>query len=203
MAPIIPDPKRIKSFPTAAAFERWLGANHDKAPELWLKMHKKASGLPTVTYAEALDIALCYGWIDGLRKSLDATSFLQRFTPRTRKSLWSQINREHVARLISDGRMTPHGMKQVEAARADGRWAAAYGPIGRATAAVVPDDLKAAIAANRKAQRTFETLGHRNLFYLSFTVNRMKTAAGRARKISELVSRLEQGRRIVPEPRTP
>ena len=104
-------------------------ANHAKAPELWLKVHKKDSGLRSVTCAEALDVMLCWGWIDGLRKGLDEKSFLQRYSPRRAKSIWSQINREHVARLTKAGRMTPHGQKQVDAAKADGRWGAAYAPI--------------------------------------------------------------------------
>ena len=107
MAPVVPDPKKIKAFRTAEAFERWLAANHASQSELWLKIHKKDSGLPTVTYAEALDVALCWGWIDGLKKSFDEQSFLQRFTPRKAKSIWSQVNRGHIARLTASGRMTP------------------------------------------------------------------------------------------------
>ena len=124
MAPVIPDPKRIKAFRTEAAFETWLAANHSRESELWLRIYKKDSGRPTVTYAQALDVALCWGWIDGLKKSFDEDSFLQRFTPRKAKSVWSQVNREHVARLTTAGRMTPQGQKQVDAAMADGRWAA-------------------------------------------------------------------------------
>jgi uncharacterized protein YdeI (YjbR/CyaY-like superfamily) len=117
MPPIVPDPGRIRSFRTEAAFERWLSRNHDRAPELWLRIFKKDSGVPTVTAAQALDVALCWGWIDGLRKRFDDESFLQRYTPRRPKSLWSQVNRDNVARLVRAGRMTPHGMRQVEAAR--------------------------------------------------------------------------------------
>src|SRR5688500_9886088 len=101
MAPLVPDPRRIKSFESEAAFEKWLAANHDKEPEVWIKMHKKASGLASVTPAQALDVALCFGWIDAIRKGLDEQSFLQRYTPRGRKSRWSQINRDHIARLAS------------------------------------------------------------------------------------------------------
>ena len=106
MAPVIPNPKKIKAFPTSAAFEAWLRANHDGETEIWLKIHKKDAGLPTVTHAQALDVALCWGWIDGIRKSFDERSFLQRFTPRTAKSIWSQVNRDHIARLAAAGRMT-------------------------------------------------------------------------------------------------
>src|SRR5690606_33522958 len=107
------DPTNIKSFRTSDAFARWLGKQHAKTDELWLRIFKKASGVPSITYAEALDVALCWGWIDGIKKSHDTESFLQRFTPRRAKSTWSQVNREHVARLIAEGRMTAHGLKQV------------------------------------------------------------------------------------------
>lgn len=203
MAAVIPDPSRIRSFHDAAAFEAWLRKHHDREPEIWLKIHKKASGLPTVTHAEALDIALCWGWIDGLRKPFDASSFLQRFTPRRPKSMWSQVNREHVARLTKAGRMTTHGQREVDAAKADGRWAAAYAPIRKATRGSIPDDLREAIAANAKARKTFETLGRMNLFALAFRTNNMKTSTGRARKIRALVAMLARGETIVPEARTP
>lgn len=199
MAPVIPDPRRIKSFPTATAFEVWLRANHDSEPELWLKIHKKDSGLPSVTAAEALDVVLCWGWIDGLRKSFDAQSFLQRYCPRGGRSLWSQINRENVARLTAAGRMTPHGQRHVDAAKADGRWKAAYAPIRKATKATVPADLRKAIDANPRARKTFQTLGRLNLFALAFRTNNMRTPAGRARKIAELVDMLARGKTIAPE----
>ena len=140
MAPVIPDPTKIKSFRTEAAFATWLAANHARETELWLKFHKKGSGLPTVTYAQALDVALCWGWIDGIRKGLDERSFLQRYTPRRARSIWSQINREHVARLTAASRMTPHGQRQVDAAMADGRWDAAYAPIR------TPEPLRAGVS---------------------------------------------------------
>jgi uncharacterized protein YdeI (YjbR/CyaY-like superfamily) len=199
MAAIVPDPQRIKSFRSDAAFERWLAANHAKANELWLKIHKKDSGLATVTYAQALDVALCWGWIDGIRKSFDEQSFLQRFTPRKAKSVWSQINRDHIARLTASERMTPHGQFHVDAAKADGRWEAAYAPIRSASQATLPDDLRAAIAANPRALKTFRTLGKMNLFALGYRTNNMKTAAGRAKKIATLVAMLAKGEKIVPE----
>lgn len=199
MAAVVPDPKKIKSFRTETAFERWLAANHGRETEIWLKIHKKDSGLPTVTAAQALDVALCWGWIDGLRKSFDAHSFLQRFTPRRPRSIWSQVNRDNVARLTAAGRITPHGQRQVDAAMADGRWDAAYAPIRSATTATVPADLRAAIAASPRARRTFKSLGRMNLFALAFRTNNMKTPAGRARKIASLVAMLERGETIVPE----
>jgi uncharacterized protein YdeI (YjbR/CyaY-like superfamily) len=199
MAPVTPDPGTIRSFRSEAAFEKWLAANHARETELWLKIHKKDSGLPSVTAAQALDVALCWGWIDGLRKSFDQHSFLQRYTPRRPRSIWSQVNRENVARLTAAGRMTPHGQRQVDAAKADGRWAAAYAPIRSASDATIPDDLRAAINANARARKTFRTLGRYNLFALAFRTNNMKTPAGRARKIAALVEMLARGETIVPE----
>jgi uncharacterized protein YdeI (YjbR/CyaY-like superfamily) len=199
MAPIIPDPRRIKSFRTPAAFAAWLRRNHDKQPEIWLKIHKKDSGLASVTHAEALDVALCWGWIDSTRKSFDARSFLQRYSPRGARSVWSQINRDSVARLTAQGRMTPHGQRHVDAAKMDGRWDAAYAPIRSATRATVPRDLRAAIEANPRALETFLTLGRQNLFALAFRTNKMKTPAGRATKIAALVRMLARGETIVPE----
>lgn len=199
MAPIVPNRRRIKSFPSAADFAAWMEAHHDSQPELWLKIHKKASGRPTVTAAEALEIALCWGWIDSVRKSFDEHSFLQRYSPRSARSVWSQINRAAVARLTAAGRMTPHGQRQVDAAKADGRWQAAYAPIRQATRETVPADLRAAIDANPRARRAFQTLGRQNLFALAFRTNKMKTAAGRARTIAALVAMLARGETIVPE----
>jgi len=193
MAAVVPDPKRIRSFRDQRAFETWLRAHHDREPELWLKIYKKDSGLPTVTYAQALDVALCWGWIDGLKKAFDDKAFLQRFTPRRPKSVWSQINRDHVARLVKAGRMTPHGQRHVDAAMADGRWAAAYVPIRQATAASIPDDLRAAIDANPRARASFAGLNRIGLFALGYRTNSMKTPAGRARKIAELVAKLAKG----------
>jgi len=199
MAQVVPDPRNIRSFASAAAFEQWLSANHARATELWLKIHKKDSGIATVTHPEALDIALCWGWIDGLRKSFDERSFLQRFSPRQSRSLWSQINRNHVLRLTKAGRMTLHGQRQVDAAKADGRWNAAYAPIRSASLATIPRDLRTAIDANARARRKFLTLGRMNLFALAFRTSNMKTEAGRARKIVELVQMLARGKTIVPE----
>ena len=202
MAPVIPDPSRIKSFRTAADFERWLSRHHDREPEIWLRIFKKDAGLPTVTAAEALEVVLCWGWIDGLRKSHDEQSFLQRYTPRTKKSLWSQVNRDHVARLTAAGRMTPHGQRQIDAAKADGRWDAAYAPIRSASVESIPPDLRAAIDASPRASKAFATLSKMNLFAITFRTNNMKTPVGRARKIAEIVAMLERGGRIVPQAST-
>jgi len=199
MAPMIPDPRTIKSFRTEAAFAAWMKANHARETELWLKVHKKDSGLPSVTTAQALDVALCWGWIDGIRKSFDEKSFLQRYTPRRARSIWSQINREHVARLTAAGRMTPQGQRQVDAAKTDGRWDAAYAPIRSANQATIPVDLRAAIEANPRARKAFGMLGRLNLFALAFRTNNMKTPAGRAKKIAALVAMLARGETIAPE----
>jgi uncharacterized protein YdeI (YjbR/CyaY-like superfamily) len=194
-----PRSDQIKTFRSEAALEKWIRANHSRETELWLRIYKKDSGEKTVTHAQALDIALCWGWIDGIRKGFDERSFLQRFTPRRPKSIWSQVNREHVARLSAAGRMTPHGQRQIDAAKADGRWDAAYAPMRTASHATIPDDLRAAIESNAKARKTFETLGRTNLFALTFRTNNMKTPAGRARKITQLVEMLARGETIVPE----
>lgn len=198
MAPVVPNPKNIRSFANEAAFEKWLAANHEREAELWLKIHKKDSGLPTVTAAQALDVCLCFGWIDGIRKSFDERSFLQRYTPRGKKSIWSQINRDNIARLTKAKRMKPAGVRAVDAAKADGRWDAAYAPIRKATAEALPSDLLKAINASPRAKKTFKTLGKMNLFALGFRTNNMKTPAGRAKKIAALVEMLERGETIVP-----
>ncbi len=196
---MFPQPKKTRTFRTAAAFERWLRGHHARETEVWLRIFKKASGVPTVTPAEALDVALCWGWIDGIRLARDGTSFLQRYTPRRPTSSWSQVNREHVARLTKTGRMTPHGQRRVDAAKADGRWAAAYPPMRAAGPDAIPADLRAAIEKNPRARRMFRTLGRRNLFALAYRTHTMKTPGGRARKIAALVATLARGETIVPE----
>jgi uncharacterized protein YdeI (YjbR/CyaY-like superfamily) len=197
MTSVVPDPRRIRSFESEPAFEAWLSAHHDSEPEVWIKIHKKSSGLRSVTPAQALDVVLCWGWIDSLRKGYDERSFLQRYTPRGSNSRWSQINRQHVARLVAAGRMTRHGQRQIDAAKADGRWDSAYAPIRATTAATVPRDLRKAIEASPRAHRTFRRLNKQNLFALAFRTNAMKTPGGRARKIAALVATLARGETIV------
>ena len=201
MPPVKPAPKKIRAFRNADAFEKWLRANHDRESEIWIKIHKKDSGLPTVTHADALEVALCWGWIDAIRKPFDDRSFLQRFTPRRPKSIWSQVNRDHVARLTAAGRMTPHGQKHIDAAKADGRWDAAYAPMRNASVESLPADLRAAIEANPRARKMLATLGRQNLFALAFRTNNMKTPAGRAKKIAQLVAMLARGETIIPTTR--
>lgn len=196
MAPVIPDSQRIRSFEDGPAFEAWLATHHASERELWLKIHKKGSGLPTVTYAEALDVALCWGWIDGLKKSFDEASFLQRFTPRKPRSVWSQVNRAHVARLITAGRMTEHGQRHVEAAKADGRWDSAYAPSSQMT---IPEDLAAAIKAVPEALATFERLTKQNVYALAYRTRSVKTASARAVKIQTFVAMLARGETIYPQ----
>jgi uncharacterized protein YdeI (YjbR/CyaY-like superfamily) len=201
MAPVVPDPKKITAFRTEPAFERWMRANHARESEIWVRIYKKGAGRASITNGEALDVALCWGWIDGIRKAFDEESYLQRYTPRRAKSIWSQVNRGHVARLMAAGRMQPAGLAQIEAAKADGRWDAAYAPMRSASKDSIPEDLRAAIEANPKARRTFETLGRQNLFALAFRTNNMKTAEGRARKIASLVALLARGETINPQTR--
>ena len=193
MAPVVPDAKKIRAFKTETAFETWMRAHHARESEIWLRIYKKNAGRPSITNAAALDVALCWGWIDGIRKAFDDESYLQRYTPRRAKSIWSQINREHVARLTKAGRMEPAGQAQVDAAKGDGRWDAAYAPMRTASRDSIPDDLRAAIEANPDARRTFDTLGRQQLFALAFRTNNMKTAEGRARKIASLVAMLAKG----------
>jgi uncharacterized protein YdeI (YjbR/CyaY-like superfamily) len=185
----------VHEFKTAESFYKWLGKNHGKADEVWIKIHKVGSGLKSITPKEAIDVVLCWGWIDGLRKGFDAKSFLQRYSPRTKKSVWSQINVDNVARLIREGRMTEHGLKQVEAAKADGRWNRAY----RVKDAKMPADLQAAIDAEPKARRMFDKLNAQNRFALAFRTRNMKTESGRRKKIESFVAMLKRGETIYPQ----
>lgn len=196
MAPFIVNPDNVREFKDADAFYKWLKANHDKAGEVWIKIHKKASGLPSITALEAIDVVLCWGWIDAIRKGLDDKSFLQRYVPRGKKSIWSQINRENVARLVKEGRMTKYGLAQVEAARADGRWDKAYASVKTAE---TPKDLMDAIEAEPKALATYKTLTSQNRFALGFRVHNMKTVAGREKKIKTFVEMLKRGETIYPQ----
>ena len=181
----------VMPFESVAAWEAWLEANHADAPGIWLQIAKKASGMPTVTYSEALDTALCLGWIDGQKASSDETYFLQRFTPRRARSMWSKINVDRVARLIEAGRMRPAGLAHVEAAKADGRWEAAYG--GSATI-TVPDDLQAALDANPAARDFFATISRTNRNSVLYRVHDAKRPETRANRIATLVEMLAEGK---------
>jgi uncharacterized protein YdeI (YjbR/CyaY-like superfamily) len=193
MAAVTVDPAHVREFVDAAAFEEWLASHHASADEVWIKIHKVASGLPSITPKEAIDVALCWGWIDGIRKSLDATSYLQRYTPRRARSVWSKINVENVARLIADGRMTEHGLREVEAAKRDGRWDRAY---ASSREMELPHDLAAAIDADPAARAMLARLTAQNRYALAFRLHNLKTAAARERKIGQFVAMLREGKTI-------
>ena len=199
MAPVTVDPEKISEFEDADRFYAWLGAHHASEAELWIRIHKRASGLRSITPEQAIEVVLCWGWIDGIRKSLDDKSFLQRYCPRGRKSVWSSRNVETVGRLIADGRMTEHGMKHVDAAKADGRWDKAY---GSGKDMKIPPDLQAAIDAEPAAREMLEKLTEQNRFALAFRVHNLKTEAARARKIETFVAMLKRGETIYPQKRT-
>jgi uncharacterized protein YdeI (YjbR/CyaY-like superfamily) len=194
MPPVTVDPAKVREFEDAESFSRWLAAHHDREDEVWIKIHKVASGLRSITPGEAIDVVLCWGWIDGIRKGFDDRSFLQRYSPRGRRSVWSEINVANVARLIEEGRMTGHGLREVEAAKADGRWDRAY-----RSGMELPEDLRAAIAAEPAAQATFERLSAQNRFALAFRVGNMKTEAGRRKRIAAFVEMLRRGETIHPQ----
>jgi uncharacterized protein YdeI (YjbR/CyaY-like superfamily) len=195
MAPTVINPDRVRAFEDAESFYKWLGKHHDKEVEIWIKIHKVDSGLKSITPKEAIDVVLCWGWIDGLRKGFDDKSFLQRYTPRSRKSVWSQINVDNVARLIKEGRMTDHGLRQVDTAKADGRWARAY----NSKDMKIPDDLQVAIDAEPKAKAMLAKLSAQNRFALAFRTHNMKTEAGRKKKIAAFVAMLKRGETIYPQ----
>ena len=199
MAPVRIDPRKVHAFKDAARFNKWLSRHHDTDDEVWIRIHKVDSGLKSITPKEAIDVVLCWGWIDGLRKGLDERSYLQRYSPRGRRSVWSKINVENVDRLIREGRMTEHGMKQVDAAKADGRWGRAY----RSKGAAIPADLQAAIDAEPRAKAMLATLSAQNRFALTFRLENMKTAAGRKRKIATFVTMLKRGETIHPQRKVP
>jgi uncharacterized protein YdeI (YjbR/CyaY-like superfamily) len=194
MASVRVDPTKVHEHENAKSFDTWLRKHGKTEKEVWIKIHKVRSGLRSITPDEAIDVALCWGWIDGIRKSFDDQSFLQRYTPRGKKSVWSQVNVAKVARLIEDKRMQPAGLAQVEAAKADGRWDAAYGM----TTSKAPPDLLAAIRASPKARAMYETLSAQNRFSLTFRTLAMKTEAGRKKKIAAFVTMLERGETIHP-----
>jgi uncharacterized protein YdeI (YjbR/CyaY-like superfamily) len=196
MAPVKVDPKKVRAFKDAARFYKWLAKHHDTDDEVWIKIHKVDSGLKSITSKEAVDVVLCWGWIDGLRKGFDKQSFLQRYSPRGERSVWSQINIGNVARLIKEGRMTEHGLKHVEAAKADGRWARAY-KSGKDMK--IPADLQAAIDAEPRAKAMLAKLSAQNRFALAFRTHNMKTETGRKKKIETFVAMLKRGETIYPQ----
>jgi uncharacterized protein YdeI (YjbR/CyaY-like superfamily) len=179
-------------FSSSADWEEWLEANH-RGRGVWIKVAKKASGIESVTTAEALDVALCFGWIDSRREALDEQYFLQRYTPRQPRGRWSRINREKVERLTAEGRMRASGLAEVDRAKADGRWDAAYD--GQRTA-TVPDDLERELAARPTAKAFFATLDSQNRYAILYRLDDAKKPETRARRLAKFVAMLEAGETI-------
>jgi uncharacterized protein YdeI (YjbR/CyaY-like superfamily) len=191
MASITVDPAKVQEFVDGAAFAAWLSEHHDRETEVWVKIHKVRSGRASVSPTQAIDVVLCWGWIDAIRKRFDDRSFLQRYTRRGSRSTWSQINVANVERLVRE-----HGLTAVRAAKADGRWDRAY---GSGKAMKLPDDFSAAIAAAPGAANMLLTLSERNRFAMAFAVHNLKTPAGRARKIATFVAMLQRGETPFPQ----
>lgn len=191
-----PDGLPSLPFESAQAWERWLSEHHGSERGVWIKLARKGSGIPSVTMPEAVEGALCHGWIDSqARSSGEEGYYLQRFTPRTARSKWSKVNCARVEELIAAGRMGPAGLREVERAKADGRWEAAYAPMSTAT---VPDDLRAALDANPTAGEFFATLDSRNRYAVLHRVQDAKRAETRARRIEKYVAMLAAGEKLYP-----
>jgi len=188
-----PTPPRPRSFRSPREFRAWLEKEHARAPGLLLRIYKKDSGAPSVTYAEALDQALCFGWIDGQKLPFDATSWLQKFTPRKAKSSWSKINIGHVERLVREGQMTPAGLAAVEAAKADGRWAAAYDSPATAT---VPAEFVEALARNAAAKRFYATLNKTNLYAIAYRLQTAKRPETKLKRMQSIIDMLARGEKF-------
>jgi uncharacterized protein YdeI (YjbR/CyaY-like superfamily) len=188
--------RTILLFAHQKAWETWLAANHTTPTGIWLRLAKKGSGIQSVTYAEALEAALCYGWIDAQKKGESEQAWLQRFTPRRSKSIWSKVNREKAVALIKAGRMQPAGLAEVRRARQDGRWDAAY---DSPAAAAVPADLQAALDANGPAQAFFRKLDRANRYAILWRIQTAKKAETRARRIRQFVEMLERHEKIHPD----
>lgn len=183
----------IRLFGTQDDLEAWLADNHESSPGMWLQIAKKGSGIESVTYQEALDVALCYGWVDSQKDKFDERTYLQRFTPRGAKSIWSQVNVAKVERLIASGKMKPAGLRAIEIAKAGGYWDRAYAP---ASSAEVPDDLAAALALNATAKERYESLNKSGKYTILFRLQNVKKAETRERKIREFVEKLEKGEKL-------
>ena len=180
----------IRGFRSPADFRKWLAANHGRTEGLWLRIFKKASGRPSITYPEALDEALCFGWIDGLKHSHDEVSWLQKFTPRRARSGWSRINTQHAKRLIRAGQMQPSGQAQVEAAKNDGRWTAAYASSIHAT---FPDDFLTALGKNKNAKAFFDSLNKANRYAIAYRLQTAKRPQTRQRRMETILEMLRRG----------
>ena len=188
----------LKPFKTPAAWEKWLSANHVKSAGIWMQIAKKDTGIASVTYQEALDIALCYGWIDGQKRPYDERTWLQRFTPRGPRSVWSKINTVKAEALIASGRMRPAGLAAIEAAKATGRWESAYQPWSDPD---VPPELQAALDASPNAKRFFETLRGRNRYGIIYRVQTAKRPETKAKRIADFIARLERGETLFGPPK--
>ena len=184
---------KIISFTSSGDFRTWLATNHGKEGGIWLRIYKKDSSVATVTYAEALDQALCFGWIDGQKKPYDKRSWLQRFTPRRPRSGWSKNNTRHAERLIKSGDMTPAGLKEVTAAKADGRWKAAYDSFAKAA---VLDDFLNQLAKNKKAKAFFKTLNKTNLYSIAYRLQTAKRPETREKRAREIIGMLARGEKF-------
>lgn len=195
MPSVVVDPQAVRPFESAAAFEAWLAKHHDRATEVWIKIFKKASGTPSIDASQAIDVCLCWGWIDGIRKPFDGDAFLQRYTPRKSKSRWSQINVERVQRLVKAGRMTAHGQRHVDAAKADGRWDAAY---PSPSSIEMPKEFLKAVAKQPRALAVFRELNRTNSYAIAYRLHHLKTAIGRAEFVAKWVQKLARGE--VPHP---
>ena len=182
-------------FSSRDAWEGWLAKHHATSSALWLKIAKKGSGIDTVSYAEALDVALCYGWIDGQKDTFDDDYWLQRFGPRKPKSKWSKVNCRKATELIEKGEMKPAGLREVERARADGRWDAAYDAQSTMT---IPDDLQRELEKNDKARAFFSTLDSRNRYAILYRLQDAKKPETRARRLEKYVTMLNEQKRIYP-----
>ena len=185
----------ILPFASREAWEPWLEEEHAASEGLWLKIAKKGSGIESVSYAEALEAALCYGWIDGQKASFDDSYWLQRFTPRRARSKWSKVNRRKATELIERGEMKPAGLREVERAKADGRWDAAYEP---QSAATVPEDLRLELERNEGAREFFETLNSTNRYAILHRIQDAKKPETRARRIAKYVAMLAEGKKLYP-----
>lgn len=183
----------ILPFKTQEAFEKWLSQNHDQVDGIWARLYKKASGIKTITYAEALDEALCYGWIDGQTQRHDEKSYLQKFTPRRARSKWSQINKEHVIRLTRLGKMKPSGLSEVEKAKKDGRWDSAYASPKNM---VMPEDFLKELSKDTKAAEFFETLSKTNKFAIAFNLQDAKKPETRERRMKKYIGMMKKGEKL-------
>lgn len=187
---MVVDDLNIISFKSLDKWESWLTKNHTKSPGVWLRIAKAGSSAKTITYAEALEGALCYGWIDGRKEKFDSESWLQRFTPRRPKSIWSKRNVEHAERLIKTGKMRAAGLHEIERAKADGRWEAAY---DSSSETEIPDDFLKALAKNRKAKKFFDTLNKTNLYAITWRLQTAKKPETREKRIKMIIEALEAG----------